>query len=84
MSRSRQPGAVMADPGHFRFQRTGWGSTGFRVYGRYAAVETMYAGDGQDSARDLVDRAEITRVTAVYSGSVTTSEEECGRRYVQK
>jgi hypothetical protein len=54
------------------------------VYGRYAAVETMYAGDGQDSARDLVDRAEITRVTAVYSGSVTTSEEECGRRYVQK
>jgi hypothetical protein len=57
----------------------GVGEYRFRVYGRYAAVETMYAGDGQDSARDLVDR-----LTAVYSGSVTTSEEECGRRYVQK
>lgn len=34
----------------------------------------MHAGDWLDSAR----------VTAVYSGSVTTSEEERGRRYVQK
>jgi len=44
----------------------------------------MHAGDWLDIARDLVDREEIARVTAVYYGSVTTSEEECGRRYVQK
>jgi len=44
VSRSRQPGAVMAEAGHFRIHRYGAGEYRFRVYGRYAAGETMYAG----------------------------------------
>lgn len=49
-----------------------------------AGCGMMYTEDWLDIARDLVGRDEVGRVIAVYYRAVSTSEEACGRMYVQR
>lgn len=49
-----------------------------------AGCGMMYTGDWLVIARDLVGRDEVARVIAVYYRTVSTSEEACGRMYLQR